>query len=157
MSQASYATVNVLGASISALNLDTATDLCTDWLSRHDKTRYICISDVHAVMESRRSGKVRSALNRADASMPDGMPLVWLGRLQRHRDIGRVHGPDLMIKLLKVCAEKGYTNYLYGGAPGVAEELRQRLQTRFPGLKIVGTHSPPYSPLTKDQELAITS
>ena len=30
---------------------------------------------------------------------PDGMPMVWMGRWQGFRDMARVYGPDLMLRV----------------------------------------------------------
>jgi N-acetylglucosaminyldiphosphoundecaprenol N-acetyl-beta-D-mannosaminyltransferase len=82
---------------------------------------------------------------------PDGMPLVWLGPA----GIERVYGPDLMLAACDAGRAVGLTHYLYGGAPGVAEELRTKLTARFPGLQIVGTFTPPYRPLDAPELAAL--
>jgi N-acetylglucosaminyldiphosphoundecaprenol N-acetyl-beta-D-mannosaminyltransferase len=64
----------------------------------------------------------------------------------------RVYGPDLMLALLELSAKKGYSHFFYGGAEGVAEELKARMGRRFPGLNVVGTHCPPFRPLEPDEK-----
>ena len=71
------------------------------------------------------------------------MPLVWLGP----RGVERVYGPDLMLAVCDAGRAVGLRHYLFGGVPGVAEELRAKLTARFPGLEIVGTMTPPFRPL----------
>ncbi len=87
---------------------------------------------------------------------PDGMPLVWLGKLAGH-SVGRTCGADLMEHLIAKSSHSGVRHYFYGGKPGVAELLRQRLLQRFPGASIVGTRCPPFGPLTEDERAAVAA
>ena len=68
----------------------------------------------------------------------------------------RVYGPDLMLRVCAVSVEKGWSHFFYGASPRVAEELASRLSVRFPGLDVVGTHSPPFRPL-KPSEIDATA
>jgi len=141
------ARANVLGVGVSALNLETAVQRVVRALEQKAKG-YICVTGVHGVSEAQKDSSFRQILNQAFLNTPDGMPMVWIGHLQGFADMGRVYGPDLMLRVAEVSATRGFTHFFYGGAPGVAEDLRRRLESRFPGLKIVGTFSPPFRPLT---------
>ena len=57
-----------------------------------------------------------------------------------------------MLSVLERAAERGWTSFLYGGKEGVATLLAARLTEQFPALKIVGTYSPPFRELTKDED-----
>jgi N-acetylglucosaminyldiphosphoundecaprenol N-acetyl-beta-D-mannosaminyltransferase len=142
---------NVLGVGISALNLDLAVDVVCQALERKAKG-YVCVTGVHGVSEARQDPAFRAILNQAFLNTPDGMPMVWMGRLQGFRQMGRVYGPDLMLRLCEESPARGFTHFLYGAAPGVVEELRRRLELRVPGLKIIGTRTPPFRPLTSTEE-----
>ncbi len=69
--------------------------------------------------------------------------------------VGRVYGPDLMLAVCDAGRRHGLRHYFYGGAPGVAELLREKLTTRFPGLEIAGTFTPPYRPLNPAELAAL--
>lgn len=138
---------NVLGVSVSALTLAHARDLVVG--ARGQKHRgYICACTVHMVGEARRDAAYRRLLNESWLTTPDGMPLVWLAHHHGHREVTRVYGPDLLLAVCDAGRATGLRHFFYGGAPGVAETLRDRLTARFPGLEVVGTHTPPYRPLT---------
>jgi N-acetylglucosaminyldiphosphoundecaprenol N-acetyl-beta-D-mannosaminyltransferase len=143
--------VNVLGVGLSPINLDSALEMTGRALEERIKG-YICVTGVHGVTEAQDDPVFRSILNGAFLNTPDGMPMVWMGRLQGFSEMGRVYGPDLMLRLCEHSASRGITHFLYGGKPGVAEELKGRLEERFPGLKIVGTWTPPFGPLSKKEE-----
>ena len=89
--------------------------------------------------------------------MPDGMPLVWISRLRRYREITRVYGPDLMLAVCGHGRDHGYRHCLYGGKEGVPEELAAALLRRFPRVNIVGHYSPPFRPLTEWEDREIVN
>jgi N-acetylglucosaminyldiphosphoundecaprenol N-acetyl-beta-D-mannosaminyltransferase len=145
------ARANVLGVGISALNLDLAVAAVAEALERKAKG-YVCVTGVHGVSEAQLDPAFRAILNRAFLNTPDGMPMVWMGRWQGFRQMARVYGPDLMLRVCAYSQSRGLTHFLYGGAPGVAEELKRRLEQRFPGINIAGTCTPPFRPLTAEEE-----
>ena len=149
--QVTIGRANVLGVGISALNLDLAVEAVGEALE-HKRKGYICVTGVHGVSEAQHDPAFRAILNHSFLTTPDGMPTVWMGRWQGFRQMRRVYGPDLMLRVCEFSRTRGYTHFLYGGAPGVAEELKARLEQRFPGLKIVGTYTPPFRPLTAAEE-----
>jgi N-acetylglucosaminyldiphosphoundecaprenol N-acetyl-beta-D-mannosaminyltransferase len=103
-------------------------------------------------MEAQSDPKLREILNHAFLNTPDGVPMVWVGRTRGFREMNRVYGPDLMLLVAEFTQAKGYTHFLYGGADGVAQELKARLEKRFPGIRIVGTYTPPFRPLNEAEE-----
>jgi len=144
--------VNVLGVGVSVLDQDRAREFLFDAV-REGRRGYVAVTGVHGVSEAQNDPTMRDILNRALLVTPDGMPMVWMGKLQGHQSIQRVYGPDLMLNLCEHSVLQGFSHFFYGGVPGVAEELRHQLQPRFPGLKIVGTYTPPFRRLN-DAELS---
>ena len=143
--------VNVLGVGISALNIPLALQ-AIDQAVRDQRKGYICVTGVHGVMESQRSPELQRIHNASFLTTPDGMPMVWMGRLRGARQMSRVYGPDLMLAVMEVSAERGYQHFFYGGTNGLAGELRAKLTQRFPGLQVVGTYEPPFRPLNEIEE-----
>lgn len=146
--------VNVLGVGISVLNLKTALAAVAEAVQRRCKG-YICITGVHGVMEAQDDGEFRKLLNQAFLCTPDGMPMVWLGRWHGHKEMRRVYGPDFMLEVCAWSQRRGCRHFFYGGAPGVAESLRERLTARFPELQVEGCYTPPFRPLTTDEKVAL--
>jgi N-acetylglucosaminyldiphosphoundecaprenol N-acetyl-beta-D-mannosaminyltransferase len=145
---------NVLGTAVSALSLDQARDLV---LTARGQQRlgYVCCATAYNVNLACTDADLRTAYNRSLLTTPDGMPLVWLGRWHGHRAITRVYGPDLMLAVCDAGRTAGLTHYFYGGEPGVAEALRDRLAARFPGLQVAGTFTPPFRALTDGEAAAL--
>ena len=131
-----------------------ALDVIEGWIRRREP-HYVCVTGVHGVMESQRDEVLRRIHNQAGLVTPDGMPLVWLSRIRGFRHVDRVYGPDLMLALCERSVVRGYRHFFYGGAEGVPEQLADSLRRRFPGLQVAGTYSPPFRPLTPEEDAEI--
>jgi N-acetylglucosaminyldiphosphoundecaprenol N-acetyl-beta-D-mannosaminyltransferase len=83
---------------------------------------------------------------------PDGMPLIWLLRLGGYRAADRICGPDLMPAMFRHSEGRGYRHFLYGSSETTLSLLQERLGRNFPGARIAGCYSPPYRPLTGEEE-----
>ena len=140
-----------MGVGISALNLESAKRTILERLKRREKG-YICVTGVHGVIEAQDDSKFRNILNQSFLTTPDGMPMVWISWLRKHHEVDRVYGPDLMLEMAQATQDGKYTHFLYGGRPGIAELLQKRLEERYPGIRIVGTYTPPFGPLSSEQE-----
>jgi len=143
---------DVLGVGVTATNMQSATAEILGWV-RMGLKKYVCFSTAYGVMESQRDRDLLNAFNHSGMTVPDGMPLVWLGKRYGHRAMGRVYGPDLMLEVCRASLPFGYSHFLYGGNIGVAEDLRDELKRRLPGIRIAGIWTPPYRELLHEEEL----
>jgi len=143
--------VSILGVGIHAVNPDEAVDRIEEFAA-NGGGHYVCVSNVHTVMMGLRDAEFRRITNEADLAVPDGMPLAWLARWHGHDQRDRVYGPDLMLACCERSLESGSSHYFYGGEPGVPDLLAEKLQARFPGLNVAGCYSPPFRPLTPEED-----
>jgi N-acetylglucosaminyldiphosphoundecaprenol N-acetyl-beta-D-mannosaminyltransferase len=149
--RAAHARVDVLGVRVSAIDPDDALCAITEWII--DETQhYVCVTGVHGVMEAQRDPELMRIHNDSGLTTPDGMPMVWAARFAGADNVRRVYGPDLMLSVCERAALRGWRSYLYGTTDETLDRLRRTLTDRFPGLKIVGTHAPPFRPLTPDED-----
>jgi len=149
-----FARVDVLGVGVSAIDPDDALREVTRWID-NDLRHYVCVTGVHGVMESQRDAELVRIHNESGLTTPDGMPMVWAAHAAGAKNTQRVYGPDLMLAVCERAAERGWTCFLYGATDEVLEQLRSNLSDRYPGLRIVGTHSPPFRELTDEEDEAI--
>lgn len=143
--------IDVLGVGISALTMDSAVAEISRYVEEGVR-QYVCVTGVHGVMESQADPRLAEIHNRSGLTTPDGMPMVWAGKWAGASHMERVYGPDLMLSVCERAATNGWSSYFYGGKEGVAELLAERLQARFPGLVVAGTYSPPFRPLTAEED-----
>ena len=134
---------NILGVNIAVTNLQKACQTIEEWI-RDRKNTYVCIAPVATIVSSQEDEEYRQIINRSGMNTPDGMPLVWLGKMKGHKDIDRTYGPDLILKFCELSQEKGYKHYFYGGTPETNQLLISKLHERFPDLNIAGYFAPPF-------------
>ena len=116
---------------------------------------YVCFSTVHMVMESHDNAEYGGRVNGANVIIPDGMPLVWMQKLQGAKDAHRLRANDLMITLCAFAEANNLTVGFYGGRQTVIDAILERAKTDFPQLKIVYAVSPPFRPLTDEEDAEI--
>lgn len=148
---------SVLGVRVNATQIPEVISRMEQWITKHGPCRTIAVTGMHGVMEAQHDADFREVLASADAVVPDGMPLVWLGRLRGFRLRRRVYGPELLQAFCENTAVKGYRHFLYGGIPGQADQLAEILRTKYPGLQIAGTYSPPFRALSAEEDSQITA
>lgn len=136
---------DVLGVPLSVVTMAGATERIERWAG--DETgRFVCVRDVASLMAIVENPAIASLHRKAAMIVPDGMPLVWIGR-KRGLPVERVCGPDLFEKMMRRSAGTGLRHYFYGGKPGVAARLAARVQERFPDARIAGFSTPPFRTL----------
>lgn len=148
---------DILGVGISNINLYTGEQALYDAVEEPGFQGYVTVTGVHGVVESQSDADLLAIHNASYLSTPDGMPMVWLGRAQGFSTMDRVYGPELMLNVIMNTAKSGHTHYFYGGAEGVAHQLKERLISKFTGLQVVGTMCPPFRPLNEKEEETLYS
>ncbi len=143
--------VNVLGVGVSATTIERTLEIIARWIAGQD-ARYICVSGVHGVMECQRDVQLRRIHNQAGLVTPDGMPLVWMMRRLGHPHQSRVYGPTLMVETLAAAEKQGLKVGFYGGSPEELELLAAKLGREYPALKVGYRYSPPFRPLSAEEE-----
>ena len=105
-----------------------------------------------------RDASSRGFITSASFVVPDGMPLLWAGRLVGTPLVERITGSDLIYSLSRAAAAGGWPIFLVGGMPSAdsrptaAQRAADRLAELYPGLEIAGTYAPPakFRALTDD-------
>ncbi|HEX3375908.1 MAG TPA: WecB/TagA/CpsF family glycosyltransferase [Candidatus Acidoferrales bacterium] len=141
----------VLGNRVHAIQMSDAVERMCCWIDEaQSKTRYVAVTGMHGIAESMQNSEFRQILNTAGLVVPDGMPLVWLGRLHGFPLRQRVCGPELMESF---CQRTGstYRHFFFGGTDGVAEKLAKTLRGKY-GIVVAGTYTPPFRALNDEEE-----
>jgi N-acetylglucosaminyldiphosphoundecaprenol N-acetyl-beta-D-mannosaminyltransferase len=142
----------ILGAEIAITDYEQAMDAMDDLIARREPG-IVCAVAVHAVTVGYEDPEMREAMARATLVVPDGMPVVWAANVLGEGLRDRVYGPELMLRYNDRCAEKGHRVWLYGGRDqGSLAQLALNMRRRHPGIAIVGGYSPPFGPMTPEEE-----
>jgi N-acetylglucosaminyldiphosphoundecaprenol N-acetyl-beta-D-mannosaminyltransferase len=155
--QSSPKRINVLGVGVSIIDLPTAVLEIVAAADQPQHLAYVTATGVHGVIESQSDSDLKRVYNHSFLSTPDGMPMVWVGRTLGHQKISRVYGPDLMLEISKASANTNRGHYYFGGKDGVASELKCCLASRIEGLNVLGTMTPPFRPMTAEEDEALVT
>lgn len=145
----------LLGVRVHAVQIPDAVAQMERWIEERDGCHYVAVTGMHGVTEAQHDPAFKTVLNEAGMVVSDGMPLVWAGRRNGFEMARRVYGPELMLTFCRQTAEKGYKHYFYGGASDVPEDLARHLSRQYPGIRIAGCYSPPFRPLTAEEDRKI--
>lgn len=152
-----HVSFRVLGVRIDAMLISETVAQMEEWIRDRRECHSIAATSMHGTVEAQRDASFRDVLSSTDLVVPDGMPLVWLGRRRGLSLPRRIYGPDLMLEFCERTAGRGYRHYFYGGEPGVPERLADTLLQRFPEMKVCGAFSPPFRALTTDEDQEIVA
>lgn len=122
-----------------------------DGLIQNKQDAFVVTPNVDHIVQLERGGELCEVYRKADLILADGKPLLWIAKWYGTPIKEKVSGSDLFPRLCQMAAQKGYTMFFLGAAEGVAATAAQKLMDRYPGLKVVGTYSPPYG-FEKDKE-----
>lgn len=151
MTQSNHERVDILGVRVSAINMAQAIEMIDAWLETKTQN-YACFTPAHSIIDAANSPELTDIFNNSGVTAPDGMFIVWLLKLYGRKHVSRVYGPDMLLEVCRHSKKTGYRHFFYGGAPGIPEMLAGKLTKRFPELKVVGMHSPPFRPLTDEED-----
>lgn len=141
----------VLYTLVDAVSLKEVVERIVIWAKIRDKSRYVCVTGVHGVMEAYRNLAIRKALNEADLNVPDGMPLVWLAHYFGFKYVDRVYGPDLALSMFRETANTNISHFFYGGLPGIADRLIEKMKQKFQ-IDVRGSITPPVGYFSEEEE-----
>lgn len=145
---------SVIGSPIDVLDEAGGLRQIAIWAAKGDsRTVYLC--NAHSVVTARRDPAFAKVIREADMALADGTPVAWLLRWQGVSGQRRVYGPDLMWAYCAQAAARGESIYLLGASPATLQALQENLIAAFPGLLIAGACSPPFRPLTQEEDAAI--
>jgi N-acetylglucosaminyldiphosphoundecaprenol N-acetyl-beta-D-mannosaminyltransferase len=133
---------------------DELAQQCAAW-ARAGESRSVFFANVHMLMEAHDSATFHAKLITADKVNPDGMPLVWALRALGHRSACRVYGPDATEVLLPVAQKSGIPIGFFGGSEATLAKLVSKVRSRYPGIRIVFTMSPPFRALNEAEDLSV--
>ena len=141
---------DVLGVPVSIVDINTSVSAVFERLVL-GVPGMVFVREVPSLMLACENPTLKALHEDAFLVVPDGMPLVWVGKTQGlGARLGRVAGADLLDAVCAASIGTGLRHYFYGGKPGVAEAMAARLIQRHPGLDVAGTFSPPMRDIDAD-------
>jgi N-acetylglucosaminyldiphosphoundecaprenol N-acetyl-beta-D-mannosaminyltransferase len=142
-------TQTIAGVTVYAGTLERVVEQLATSIEKKDSTRSHCVSatGAHGIVTAFQNKEFKEVLSRFYLNLPDGMPLVFLARAKGFIGANRCYGPNLFLKVLERTSPFA-AHFFCGGKPGVALSLKLAMEKRFDGVKVTGTYTPPFSPMT---------
>ncbi|HEY9878062.1 MAG TPA: WecB/TagA/CpsF family glycosyltransferase [Leptolyngbyaceae cyanobacterium] len=142
---------NVLGFPVSVLPFETQIDLIFQW-AKERSSRFVCVSNVHMLMEAHWKESFSKVLLNADLLAPDGMPLVWMLNLIRGCCHDRAAGMDILLAACRRATVEKVPVFFLGTDTPTLERMRSRLSQEFPDLLVADMQPLPFRPLTEQED-----
>ena len=143
-------TNRILGVNIAVTNIQDTVDLIVSQIEEL-RGQFICLSNVHTTVIAEADEEYRRIQNSAFLALPDGSPLALVQRLRGYKGAEQVAGPDLMPALWKATENTDISHFFYGSTQETIDALSAKLKEKYPGVKIAGMISPPFRPLTEEE------
>lgn len=152
MNETSAPKINIAGTGISNVTLDETIAIFDQWINEKVKKR-VCVTPVNCVVWANSNKDLREIYNKADLTLCDGVPLIWASRFLNKGTLrGRVTGLDLLPAFTEHCFKKDFSMFFLGSSEQTLAILQEKLETQYPGIRIAGMYSPPYTEKFSDTE-----
>jgi len=124
--------------------------LINDLLKKTSSNSLISATGAHGIITSTENEDFHNILSKEFyINLPDGMPLVWIGKLKGFKEMERCYGPDFFAYLISATKHSSIKHFLCGGNEGIADELKEVCEKKFSNKQINGTLCPPFLPVNK--------
>jgi N-acetylglucosaminyldiphosphoundecaprenol N-acetyl-beta-D-mannosaminyltransferase len=148
--------MDMLGINMDCMSYEEMYPLFDAWLSnKRSRSHSLALVNVHECVSALFDKHLRRIYNSADITGIDSMPFLRWARAFYYPSSDRFYAPDLMLEISSKAKEKGYTFFLYGGFPDAPDMIEAYLNERFEGVTVVGKYSPPFRPMTEEEDLTV--
>lgn len=147
--------IKILGTRIDAIQIPYIIQYMQDCIAKNIHHNYVIVANTDTIMQSKYDSKMQEAVNASNLSIPDGFPLLIMHRLYGNPLKKRAYGPDLMKEFLRITEGKKYSHFFYGATQETLVNLSKKIKILFPGIEIAGAYSPPFRPLTQEEDSRI--
>ena len=143
---------SILGVNILVTDMEKTVQFVEDNIHRMSG-EYVCVSNGHTTVMSFEDESYKTVQNSAIMAFPDGEPLSIVSRRRGFKEAKRVTGPDFMGEMfVKGNEGDGLRHFFYGGSQDTLDTLQKVLDEKYPNLQIAGMYSPPFRPLSEEED-----
>lgn len=133
--------ITILGVPIDSITRQEAGSITEELIKSSNKScKMIFAPNVEFIMMAQKDRDFFDILKKSSLSTPDSIGVMIGAKMQHKHFKERIPGQTYFRQIISLSNEKGYSIYLLGGKPGIAEETKKNLEKLFPNVNIVGTH-----------------
>lgn len=144
--------IKILGINVHPIQPAEAREVVLSWFNGRRSFRYVSSTNINNLINAIESPLFFDVTNTAELSLPDGMPLVWYGRYLGYK-MPKKCGIEEFMKEIFELSNNGhdFKHYFYGNTQEVLDDLKVELLKKYPKLNIVGMYSPPFRPMSDEE------
>ncbi|MDQ0316514.1 WecB/TagA/CpsF family glycosyltransferase [Amorphus orientalis] len=133
--------VRLFGIDLDVLDLRGAVERIMDFAGKRP-ARIVVTPNLDHLLKLQSDAAFHAAYLETDLVLADGMPLVWLSRLEATPLPERVAGSELIVPVCREAAARGRSVFFLGTTDAVLAEAEARLRQEIPEIKVAGRHAP---------------
>ena len=145
----------VLGVGIHAITYPALCKKIDDWIRNQSPTKFCCYVNPHSIVMTSDDSTFQAAIQSADLVMADGAGVILASKILGLPIRERVSGPTSMLKVIEFGSDRDFKHYFFGASRECLEKLSQNIEAEFPSAMIVGAESPPFRPVTDEENNAM--
>ena len=149
----SFTSIRILETRVDMVGIPDVMAIMSHWIdSEPDRIHHLVNTGMHGIMEAHKDKSFGASLDAAELLAPDGILAILVARFHGHRIKKQDTGPDLLWRFSEVANRLSYKYFFYGDTDETLKLLSSKINAEFPGLRIVGAVSPPFRPLTPEED-----
>ena len=130
--------IDVLGVGFDNVTMAEAVEKCEKMLEG-SSSNLVVTPNPEIVMKAKDDPEYKKILNEASLVIPDGIGIIKGANILGTPLKERVAGYDLICNLLEKHKNGDKTFYFWGSKPEIADIAKQKLEEKYPNIKIIGT------------------
>jgi N-acetylglucosaminyldiphosphoundecaprenol N-acetyl-beta-D-mannosaminyltransferase len=147
--------IPILGSRVHLISVGRTADHIERWIGERDGLcRRVIVTGFHGLWEAHKNPKLQEILNSSELWVPDGIAPIWVARLRGYRGFDRTPGAEIMREVFRRAAGRPIRSYFYGDTEETLSALQASLATDYPQHETVGIFSPPFRPLSPEEDEA---
>ena len=132
--------IDILGVNFDNVNMQEAVGKCKEFIAS-DTGHLVVTPNPEIVMRAKDNPEFKEIINNASLVIPDGIGIIKAGNILGTPLKERVAGYDLICNLFEEGKDGSISFYFWGSKPGIAEKAKEKIQKKYPNLRVLGTHN----------------
>jgi len=142
--------INFLGCYIDNLTFEETLEKIDEFIRSKIPHQHVVVN-ANKIVLAQRDSFFRGIINSCDLINIDGVPILWAGKLLGLPFKERVNGTDLMERLVKESALKGYRLYFFGAKEELVKKLVEDYKRQYPSLCVAGFRNGYWDSFSEDE------
>lgn len=129
----------------SVASIDEAVETVLESVQNHKFVGHIHFANAYTIAIADRNLEYLKVFQGDAVNFPDGKPISWASWIRRDKfKLTQIRGPEFFELCLDQGRSSGVKHFFLGGTDETLQTLTSVVKSKYPGIEIVGTYSPPF-------------